>query len=194
MRGTSGSQERHICSIHTSTLKIQFHKNHQKKYPKSLRYTLRANPVKSSISPISTTPKITTYHSKITSTPYKLRLQSNSTKNHTQSTKFHLTNHQKSNIKITQNTSKINTFQLHQTHKQYHSIEVIIFYNQTHIKKTTLTSYPNNKTTIHHTKHSLPEIIRLNQRKSTQISIKITSMIKYSHKKQISKFTSKTQI
>ena len=97
------------------------------KYPKLLRYTLRANPLKSSISPLSTTPKITTYHPKILSNPYKLRLQSNSDKNHTHSIKFHLTNHQKSNIKITQNTSKINTFQPYQTHKQHYSIEVIFF-------------------------------------------------------------------
>ena len=98
-------------------------------------------PTKSSISPIFTTPKITIIPPKYLSNPYKLRFQSNSAKNHTQSTKFHLTNHQKSNIKIIQNTSKINTFQLHQTHKQHCSIEVIFFYNQirikTHIKNNT---------------------------------------------------------
>ena len=45
------------------------------------------------------------------SNPYKIRLQSNSTKNHIQSTKFHLINYQNHSPKIIQNTSKINTFQ-----------------------------------------------------------------------------------
>ena len=100
---------------------------HLKPTQKPLRYRLRSNSTKSSISPLFTPSKITTYNPKIPSKTYKLRLQSNSAKNHTQSTKFHLTNHQKSNIKITQNTSKINAFTLHQTHKQHHSIEVIFF-------------------------------------------------------------------
>ena len=133
-----------------------------KNYLKSLRYTLRANPLKSSISSIFTPSKITLHYTKILSNPYKLRLQSNSAKNHTQSTKFHLTNHQKSNIKITQNTSKINTFQLHQTHKQYHSIEVIFFtikFISNSYQKTTLTSNPQTTKQPYITKHSIPEII-----------------------------------
>ena len=67
--------------------------------------------------PFSPHQKITQYHSKIISNPYKSRLQSNSTKNRTQSTKFNLTNYQKSNLKINQNTSKINTFQSRKIHK-----------------------------------------------------------------------------
>ena len=136
---------------------------------KSLRYTLRANPLKSSISPLSTTPKITIIPPKILSNPYKIRLQSNSTKNYTQSTKFHLINHQNpiskslktpvksilfNHIKLTNNTtlSKSYFFTIKITSK-------LISKNNTHIKSTN-----NKKTTIHHTKHFLPSGIRLNQK------------------------------
>ena len=68
--------------------------------------------------------------------PYKIRLQSNSTENIIFNKEI---THQKPSIhisSITQNTSKINTFQSYQIHKQHYSIEVIIFYHQIHIKLT----------------------------------------------------------
>ena len=151
----AGNQEQHICSIHKLLVKSAFPKYLIKNHPNNHFDThfdkTQQNQAFHHFSQHQKSPYTTP---KILSTPYKIRLQSNSTKNHTQSTKFHLTNNQKFNIKIIQNTSKINTFQLHQTHKQYHSIEVIFFtiklISNSH-QKITLISNPNNKTTIHHT-------------------------------------------
>ena len=114
-----------------------------------VRYPLRANPTKSSISPLFTSQKITTISPKIPSNPYKSILLSNSTENHIFNKE---TTHQKLSIydsKITQITSKINTFSLYQIHKQYHSIEVIIFIikfiSNSHQKST-----PNNISSHYH--------------------------------------------
>ena len=133
-----GSENQGICSTY-----ILWPKNELSKL-KSLRYTLRANTLKSSISPLFTPSKITILTPKIPSNPYKSILPSNSTKNHTQCTKFNLTNYQNQSQKITQNTSKINTFQSHKIHKQYHSGEVVFFYikisyQKLHIKLFKLT-------------------------------------------------------
>lgn len=99
-------------------------RNHPKNQPNHFDTHFDKIQQNQAFSPLFTPSKITSYHPKITSKPYKIRLQSNSTKNHTQSTKFHLTNHQKSNLKITQNTSKINTFTLQHKSKFHSSIEV----------------------------------------------------------------------
>ena len=148
-------------------------------------------------SAISTSPKIIKNIFKIPLNPYKIRLLSNSTENIIYNNEI---THQKPSIhisSITQNTSKINTFPSHQIHKQYHSIEVIIFIikfiSNSHQKST-----PNNISSHYHLitspSHSLPAIIGLNHKKSTQISIKITSMIKYSSKTKNQNLPSKTQI
>ena len=63
-------------------------------------------------------------HPKIPSNPYKLRLQSNSTENPIFNNKKHFTNHIKSNLKISSNTSKINTFTLQHKSKFQSPIEV----------------------------------------------------------------------
>ena len=73
---------------------------------------------------------------KIPSNPYKSSTFSNSTENTIFNNEI---THQKPSIYISsiiQNTSKINTFQSYQIHKQHYSIEVIIFYHQIHIKLT----------------------------------------------------------
>ena len=122
---------------------------------------------------------------KILSNPYKIRLQSNSTENRIYNKEITPLNKLIYKSKIPQNISKINTFTQHKIHKQHHSIEVIIFYHQIYIKLISKNPYQlishHTITQLHQTtpSHSLPVIIRLNQRKSTQISIKITSMIKY---------------
>ena len=101
-------------------------------------------------SPFSISPKIIKNSFKIPLSPYKIRLLSNSTENTIYNNEI---THQKPSIhisSITQNTSKINTFQSYQIHKQHYSIEVIIFYHQIHIKLTSkviLISYINNQTT-----------------------------------------------
>ena len=102
----------------------------------SLRYPLRANPTKSSISPLFAPSKITIIPSKILSNPWKIRLQSNSIENTIFNKEI---KHKKPSIynpSIQQITSKINTFQQCQIHKQHHSIEVIIFYHQVYVKLT----------------------------------------------------------
>ena len=119
-------QTRYICSIHKPLVKSAFPRHFtsiQLKATTSIHTS--TNPTKSSILQLFTTPKIAILTPKIPSNPYKIRLKSNSTQNHTQSTKFYLTNYQKSNLKITQNTSKTNTFQPYQIRKQHHYIEVI---------------------------------------------------------------------
>ena len=126
-------------------------------------------------SPIFTTPKITTIPPKTPLSPYKIRLKSNSTENIIFNKEITHQNTPIYNSSITKNTSKINTFQQHSIHKQHHSIEVIIFYHQIHIK---LTSKIHTNLYLITLSHSLPVILRLNQRKSTQISIQTTSMIK----------------
>ena len=90
------------------------------------------------ILPILTQLKITTIPPKTTSNPYKSILHSNSTKNHIFNNKISPHKPPKSNHKITQNISKINTFQPYQIHKQHYSIEVIIFIIKNHIKIFTL--------------------------------------------------------
>ena len=102
----------------------------------SLRYPLRANPLKSSISPLFTSSKTTTISPKIPSNPWKINLLSNYTENTIFNKEI---THQKPSIynpSIQQITSKINTFQPYQIHKQHHSIEVIIFYHQVYVKLT----------------------------------------------------------
>ena len=97
----------YICSIHKLLAKSTFPKYLIKNHPKqSLRYTLRQNPLKSSISPLFTPSKITILTPKIPSNTYKLRLQSNSTKNPIFNNKKHFTNHIKSNLKISQTPVK----------------------------------------------------------------------------------------
>ena len=120
----TGSQERHICSIHAST------------------------PILSSI-PSSTKPwkinvfryfNITKNHlipPKIPSNPYKIRFPSNSTENTIYNKEITLQNQLIYNSKITQNTSKINTFTQHKIYKQYNSIEVTFFTSKFHIKNLT---------------------------------------------------------
>ena len=131
----------YICSIHKLLAKSTFPKYLIKNHPKqSLRYTLRQNPLKSSISPLFTPSKITTIPPKTTSNPYKSILHSNSTKNHIFNNKISPHKPPKSNHKITQNISKINTFQPYQIHKQHYSIEVIFFIIKNHIKIFTLIS------------------------------------------------------
>ena len=103
---------------------------------KPLRYLLRQNPLKSSIPPLFTSSKITTIPPKIPSNPYKIRFPSNSTENTIYNKEITLQNQLIYNSKITQTTSKINIFQPCQINKQHHSIEVIIFYNQTNIKNS----------------------------------------------------------
>ena len=56
------------------------------------------------------------------------------------------------------------------------------------------TTNQSQSTKQYRTQHSLLVIIGLNQRKSTQISIKTTSMIKYSPKNKNQNLPSKTQI
>lgn len=118
-------------------------------------------------SAISTSPKIIKNTFKTPLSPYKIRLKSNSTENTIYNNEI---THQKPSIhisSITQNTSKINTFTQHKIHKQYHSIEVIIFYHQIHIKLTSkihtnlylITLSLNYNTTL---SHFLPVILRLN--------------------------------
>lgn len=64
------SQEWHICSTHKLLVKSTFPKYLIKNHPKQpLRYPLRQNPLKSSISPLPTKPKITTIPLKIPSKP-----------------------------------------------------------------------------------------------------------------------------
>ena len=66
----AGSKEGHICSIHKPLVKSTFSKHFtqiQLKTP--LRYPLRQNPPKSSISPFFTPSKITTIPPKIPSNP-----------------------------------------------------------------------------------------------------------------------------
>ena len=68
----TGSQERHICSIHKPLIKSAFPRHFTKTKPKTpLRYTLRQNAHFTPFPPLPTTPKITTYHSKIPSSPRK---------------------------------------------------------------------------------------------------------------------------
>ena len=97
------------------------------KSPFRVRYPLRQNIEKSSISPLFTSPKITTITPKILSNPYKLRLLSNSTENTIYNKEITLQNQLIYNSPTTQNTSKINTFQQYQVYKQHHFIEVINF-------------------------------------------------------------------
>ena len=90
------------------------------KPPFWVRYPLRANPLKSSISPLFTSSKITTIPPKILSKPYKIRLQSNSTENTIFNKEI---THQKPSIynsSIIQNTSKINTFHYTQSANNIH--------------------------------------------------------------------------
>lgn len=111
-------QTRYIYSIHKLLVKSAFPKYFIQNLSKQpLRYPLRANPLKSSISPLSTTPKITTYHPKIPSKPYKIRLQSNSTKNHIFNKEITHQNTPIYNSSIPQNTSKTNTFSQRKIHK-----------------------------------------------------------------------------
>ena len=100
---------------------------HLKPTQKPLRYPLRQNPLKLSISPLFTPSKITTIPPKILSTHWKIRLLSNSTENTIYNKEITLQNQLIYNSKITQNTSKINTFTQHKIYKQYNSIEVIFF-------------------------------------------------------------------
>ena len=151
----TGSQERHICSIHKPLIKSTFPRHFTQTKPKTpLRYTLRQNAHFTPFSPIPTTPKITTIPPKTTSNPYKSILHSNSTKNHIFNNKISPNKPPKSNHKITQNISKINTFQPYQIHKQHYSIEVIFFIIKNHIKIFTLIFNTkreiNNVTKIYH--------------------------------------------
>ena len=106
----TGSQERHICSIHKPLIKSAFPRHFTQIKPKiPLRYTLRQNAHFTPFSPIPTTPKTTTYHSKIPSNPWKIKLLSNSTENTIFNNEIA---HQKPSTYISsliQNTSKINT-------------------------------------------------------------------------------------
>ena len=79
------------------------------------------------ISPILTQSKITILTQKIPSTPWKIKLLSNSTENTIYNKEITLQNQLIYNSKITQNTSKINTFTQHKIYKQYNSIEVVFF-------------------------------------------------------------------
>ena len=125
---TSGCQERYICSIHKLLVKSTFPKYLTKNHSQTpLRYPLRANPLKSSISQLFTPSKITTIPPEIPSTHWKIRLLSNSTENTIYNKEITLQNQLIYNSKITQNTSKINTFTQHKIYKQYNSIEVVFF-------------------------------------------------------------------
>ena len=157
---TTGCQEQHICSIHKPLIKSAFPRHFTQTKPKTpLRYSLRQNDHFTPFLPILITLKSSISPSKIHSNPYKLRLQSNSTENNIFNKEI---THQKPSTYISsiiQNTSKINTFQLYQTHKQYHSIEVIFFtikFISNSYQKNNTHIYPNNQT---NTKHFLPEII-----------------------------------
>ena len=73
--------------------------------------------LKSNVFSFSVSPKIEELPFKIVLTIEKIRLLSKSTKNHTQYTNIHFVNYQSHCQKITQNTSKINTFSLRSTNK-----------------------------------------------------------------------------
>ena len=111
-------QEGHISSIHKFLVKSTFSKHFtqiQLKTP--LRYPLRQNLLKSIISPLFTSPKITTIPPKTPFSPYKIRFQSNLTENTIFNKEI---THQKPSIYnslITQNTSKTNTFSQRKIHK-----------------------------------------------------------------------------
>ena len=80
-------------------------------------------------------------HQKYLSSPYKIRLQSNSTKNHIFNKEITHQNTPIYNSSIPQNTSKTNTFSQRKIHKQYHSIEVIFFVIKFIYKPTSNFSY-----------------------------------------------------
>ena len=95
---------------------------HLKPTKKPLRYSLRANPTKSSISPLFTTPKITTISPKNT-------IFNNKT------TSYKPPKIQSQNLT---NTSKINTFTLQHKSKFHLSIEVQKIYHITNHIMTTI--------------------------------------------------------
>ena len=101
--------------------------NLTQKSPKSLRYPLRANPLKSTFSPLFTHPKISKIMPKHPSNPWKINFLSNSLKNQYFLKKFYQINLIFFHFKNSLNTTKINTFTLHSNHKIYHFIEVMFF-------------------------------------------------------------------
>ena len=121
-------QTRHISSIHKLLVKSTFPRHFtQIQLKKPLRYPLRQNPLKSSISPLFTSSKITTIPPKILSTHWKIKLLSNSTKIPIYNKEITRQNTHIYNSSIQQNTSKINTFTQYKIYKQYNSIEVVFF-------------------------------------------------------------------
>ena len=94
------------------------------KSQKSLRYSLRANPLNSSISPLFTPSKITILTPKIPSNHWKSSTFSNSTENIIFNKEIIHKNISINNSEISQNTSKINTFTLQHKSKFHTSIEV----------------------------------------------------------------------
>ena len=104
-------RKRHISSTHKLLVKSAFPRHFTQIYPKTLlRYPLRQNPLKSSVSPFFTLSKITTLTPKIPSNPYKIRFPSNSTENSIFNKEITLQNQHIYNSSIAQITSKINTF------------------------------------------------------------------------------------
>ena len=109
--------------------------------------------------------------------------------------------HQKPSIynsSIIQNTSKINTFHYTQSVNNIH-LSKSYFLSLTPYQKFTSThqdhtTHQSQSTKQYHTHRSLLPIIGLNQRIPTQISIKTTSMIKYSPENKNQNLPSKTQI
>ena len=163
----AGSQERHISSIHKLLVKSAFSKHFtqiQLKTP--LRYPLRQNLEKSSISSLSTPSKITTIPPKIPSNHWKISILSNLTENTIFNKEI---THQKPSIYnslITQNTSKSNTFHYTQSANNIH-LSKSYFLSLTPYQKFTSThqdhtTHQSQSTKQYHTPHSLPAIIRLN--------------------------------
>ena len=120
-------------------------------------------------SPIFTPSKITTIPPKTPLSPYKIRLQSNSTKNHIFNKEI---THQKTSIYnslITQNTNKSNTFHYTQSANNIHLSKSYFLLLTTYQKFTSThqdhTTHQSQSTKQYHTPHSLPAIIGLNQRK-----------------------------
>ena len=176
----AGCRKGHICSIHKLLVKSTFPRHFtqiQLKTP--LRYPLRQNIEKSSISPLFTSSKIIKITFKITSNPYKLRLLSNSTENRIHNKE---TTRQNSSIYISsiiQITSKINTFQPYQIYKQYHSIEVTFFTSKFYIKNLYQTIQINTSVlNILNKQHSHPTFLTCNPYTK---SLKIDSNFNQNH-------------